>query len=471
MRHYFQGYYRPTDEQFAEIWQKAVFVLDANVLLNLYRYPAGAREELLGVLERVSDRVWLPFHAALEYQRNRLQVIAEQKKRFRDVREVLNNAKADLSANLNNMQLKKRHSSIEPDELIVGLDALTKDFFDKLDKQEESQQTVLDEDPTRLKLDEFFSGKVGPPPVDQESLDSMYQEGEFRYARSTPPGYMDAGKGTDAEDDGFQYGGLAYRRKFGDLILWKQIIQYANDSNLECVVFLTDDDKEDWWWIVDADGKKKIGPRPELIEEIRRQSKVENFYMYNSEQFMRFAKQYLKAEVSDESITQVRDTARLGHLRQSMFGGRRYYEMAEQSVLHWLSNGFPQTATIQRDRHSFPDFIVHDTDTLQGIGFEVKVPQRAHQVSPISKSALYRGYYEVNQGNLDEFYLVLAVDPKHVDLYEVMERAQRIIAEFSSALGIIIGKMEIIDDEDAEGYFEAVAQFGGRLQPNIEFSE
>src|ERR1039458_8581926 len=89
MKDHMIGFYRPSDDEFKAIWSKATFVLDANVLLNLYRYPTNASHDLLKALAKLSGRLWLPYHAALEYQRNRLNVIAEQKKRFADVRNLI----------------------------------------------------------------------------------------------------------------------------------------------------------------------------------------------------------------------------------------------------------------------------------------------------------------------------------------------------------------------------------------------
>lgn len=105
MRDRMIGFYRPSDDEFRAIWTKATFVLDANVLLNLYRYPAKARQDLLGALSKLSGRLWLPYHAALEYQRNRLGVIAEQKKRFADVRNLIEETAANLRS-----QFAKLHS-------------------------------------------------------------------------------------------------------------------------------------------------------------------------------------------------------------------------------------------------------------------------------------------------------------------------------------------------------------------------
>ncbi len=48
------------------IAEQALFVFDTNVLLNLYRYQSGTRDELLNVLAQLSDRIWIPHHVALE---------------------------------------------------------------------------------------------------------------------------------------------------------------------------------------------------------------------------------------------------------------------------------------------------------------------------------------------------------------------------------------------------------------------
>ncbi len=66
MRELFPGYYRPTQEQFQQMWQECIFVFDANVLLNIYRYTSETREELFDILESLKERTWLPHQAMLE---------------------------------------------------------------------------------------------------------------------------------------------------------------------------------------------------------------------------------------------------------------------------------------------------------------------------------------------------------------------------------------------------------------------
>ncbi len=63
---------------------KKLFALDANVLLNLYRYSNETREEFLKILNLFEDKLILPKRAAQEFLSNRLDVIVEQEKSYEE---------------------------------------------------------------------------------------------------------------------------------------------------------------------------------------------------------------------------------------------------------------------------------------------------------------------------------------------------------------------------------------------------
>ncbi|MCA9922003.1 MAG: hypothetical protein KC421_06520, partial [Anaerolineales bacterium] len=90
MREHFSGFYPKNQVDISKIWAESIFVLDANVLLNMYRYSESVKENLLQVLSTISERLWIPHQAALEYQQNRLTVISEQLKKFSDVKKIIN---------------------------------------------------------------------------------------------------------------------------------------------------------------------------------------------------------------------------------------------------------------------------------------------------------------------------------------------------------------------------------------------
>jgi hypothetical protein len=50
MREKFSGYYRPTQEEFDKLWQEAILSVDANILLNIYRYSPETRARLFEVI-------------------------------------------------------------------------------------------------------------------------------------------------------------------------------------------------------------------------------------------------------------------------------------------------------------------------------------------------------------------------------------------------------------------------------------
>ncbi len=442
MKNHMIGFYRPSDDEFQAIWNTATFVLDANVLLNLYRYPAKASQDLLGALSKLSDRLWLPYHAALEYQRNRLVVVAEQKKRFADVRNLIEETTTNLSSQFSKLQLNKRHSSIDVDEFLGGLESLTKLFLEKLAKLEEAQRNVSDEDKMRNAIDILLSGKIGTLEFDQNALDDIYKRGEIRYAVEMPPGYIDQKKEKSSDPESFQYGGLLYKRKFGDLILWQQIISHAKAKTIKCLVLLTDDEKDDWWWTVDSQGKKRIGPRPELVEEIMREGEVDLFYMYNSEQFLKYSKQYLQAEVSDESISQVREIRLTRSSPRSFEDIRRFAYEAEEAVFEWLRSLHP-SSQIERNKFGFPDFIVYNEDN-QRIGYELKAFREPRAIMMRLREIVYRAYYEINEGRLDSVVVLFALEN-----IEAIDEAIRICnrqKDLPSNIKIMFGVLETQED-------------------------
>jgi predicted nucleic acid-binding protein len=89
MKDLFPEYYRPSEEEFQRLWKECLFVLDANILLNIYGYSETTREQLLALLERLASRIRMPYQFALEYQRNRTKAIMEQVKNYANAEKVL----------------------------------------------------------------------------------------------------------------------------------------------------------------------------------------------------------------------------------------------------------------------------------------------------------------------------------------------------------------------------------------------
>lgn len=339
MKSLFHGYYRPDEDQLRDMWQNCLFVLDTSVLLNLYRYPEEARNEWFEILNAISDRLWIPHQAALEFQENRLSVIAEQVQIYDEVTTIIQESLDKLKRDLEQKQLSKRHSKIDPRNWFDEVDQLFQSFIGGIEELKKEQPDVFDDDALRKRIDQILEGKVGKPFGSQDELNEIYREGKSRYENLSPPGFLDKGKVGGA----YTYGGLIYKREFGDLILWKQIIQkVSEDETIKQVIFVTQDVKKDWWWKIDSKGDKTIGPRPELVQEIISKGNIEIYYMYNSDRFLHYAKKYLELAVSDKTIDQVRDIIEV----TSEVRIERFSPYLKRIIQYLWSNGEPRDASI-----------------------------------------------------------------------------------------------------------------------------
>lgn len=285
MKNKFHGYYQPTSEEFKDLWDNCLFTLDANVLLNLYRYTPNTRSEFIKILERISDRLWIPHQVALEYQRNRLSVISQQEKAYSEVIDDLQDASNLLESKLNEY---RRHPYIDVQLIIEQTKKSFGTISKELEKKHKEHPDLLTQDDVRARITDLFDDKVGSP-YTLEKLASIYLEGEKRYQANIPPGFMDAKEKKD-------------NSKYGDLVLWFQIKDYAKEKKTP-VIFVCDDAKEDWWWVFSG---KVNGPRPELIEEFTAYTQMQ-IYIYQSDRFMEFARDYFEETIGKKAINEVKN--------------------------------------------------------------------------------------------------------------------------------------------------------------------
>jgi hypothetical protein len=284
MKNLFPGYYRPTEKEFSSLWQDCIFILDTNVILNLYRYSIDTSSELITILEKVSNRLWIPYQAAFEYQKNRLIVIKNQIDAYGELKSIIEDYKNQITSKFNKYL---KHPLINANQMLDQINNIFSSIVESIEARQQEHPDLIEEDSLRERITSLFIDTVGSK-YDEKRLNEIYEEGLKRYARNIPPGYLDA-KNKDGDD------------KFGDLILWYQIIDKAIETQ-KSIILITDDTKEDWWWKFKG---LTIGPRPELVEEIKIKAKV-SFYMYSSDKFMEYAQEYLQEKVIQKAIDEVR---------------------------------------------------------------------------------------------------------------------------------------------------------------------
>lgn len=285
MRKSFIEYYQPTEEEFNEMWNQGIFIVDANVLLNLYRYTSITSSRLLNILKTINDRLWLPHQVGLEYQRNRLKVIQKQTDSYKDIIDLLRNIISRIENDLNSF---KKHPFLNVEGFFDKISRQINSVIAEIQRYEKDHQDISKHDTIRDEISTIFDGKVGIP-YSESALIEIIKDGEKRYQKKIPPGFEDAKRKND-------------NREYGDLILWKQIIDYAIKAK-KPIIFITDDRKEDWWYEFNG---KTIGPRIELIREVYDNANV-SFYMYKPDVFIEYAQKYFNIPIEDSTTAAIKE--------------------------------------------------------------------------------------------------------------------------------------------------------------------
>lgn len=275
MQKEFSSYYSPSAEDLDKLWSESLVVLDTNVLLDLYRVPEATRAKILDMLSRWKDQLWIPYHVGLEFHGRRLQVISSAHKESSKTIENIRLNFDRFRATVEEMKLQDRgHPDIV--EQLDDAQLISDEILEKAKGSLAGQLAPGAVDEILPKIDELFAGRVGAPPAGPDALAAIYTEGAKRYSAKMGPGFEDAGK-DKGERPKFMAGGLTYEIQYGDLVIWKQMLAHAKETGTKNVLFITKDEKEDWWLIIN---KERVGPLPELRDEMKVHGGVDRFWMY-----------------------------------------------------------------------------------------------------------------------------------------------------------------------------------------------
>lgn len=307
MKDLFSSFINPSEDILKSAWhsKNTLFVFDTNVFLNLYGYADQTRKDFFYVANGIRDKIWIPYQVGLEYHRRRLSVIKNEKKVFRDIENILEKIPNEINTELQAYAMWKKDPELDAhlQDLIRNIGKEIEACKGKVSDWNKRQPDVRSMDLILDQIHEITKGKIGPQPENQQWLDDLYKDGELRYEKKIPPGFEDRNKGKgDLEDAIFQHGDLSYQRKFGDLIMWKQLLIKAAEPDISSVIFVTDDAKKDWWNIIDSGGKKIIGPHEGLKSEIYKIKGVEFFHMYTTSEFLEESKGFLNSKIHQSSI-------------------------------------------------------------------------------------------------------------------------------------------------------------------------
>ena len=289
------------------LWKNSIFIFDTSALIDFYFYPKETRQEIFQkIFPKLKERLWIPNHVQYEFLKNRKgnieKPIVNNYDPIRNEKlKSLNSAKSEIlkiAGQIKQDTLKPEKHPFLPQKKIDEFIDFTKELENKVKqfdkdineeiKKQETDIKSLNENDTILKTFEQYL-KVGEE-FSHSKIMEIVAEGNLRYEFKIPPGYEDK-----KEKIGTQI--------FGDLIIWKQILEYSKKEN-KSVIFVSNDLKIDWCY-KDKDSNNRISsPRHELIKEFKDNNQKE-FWMYSQSQFVYIAKEFLKIDIADARIEEI----------------------------------------------------------------------------------------------------------------------------------------------------------------------
>lgn len=239
---------------------ETIIVLDTNIILALAKYSLYSSKKLLELLYYCNELLWIPNQVFKEYNANKHKIFGDIKKRFEKLEKNL------LEVNRKNGQ--KLRSALENSIKYnyLGIEKMEKALLGKTDELDEIIKSYKDTIGDEYLIITQYSGEIigeiekfvsdlkennqiGEK-ISFRSKIEIIRQGEIRYKYKIPPGYKDDNK------DGVE--------KFGDLFVWKEILELPAHKPVKNIIFVTDDLKNDWW---KETKEKELVIRDELLTE------------------------------------------------------------------------------------------------------------------------------------------------------------------------------------------------------------
>ncbi len=283
----FEEYSSPTGDEWEIALADGLVVLDTNVLLNLYRYEESARDQFLGVLEALEARLFIPHQVAVEFWRNRENVLDARHELAEDVISRLSKLLSDAEGVIGEWRNRSgaSGSASELDALRSAVADVQSVVEASVDGAKHSTDTNADEVLRRLHV--ILQGRVGPAASEAVQRADV-EEGLRRVEAKVPPGYKDQKKNGDD--------------RAGDYLVWCQSLRAAKDASIPWLTVVTADSRSDDWFRRESGMTR--GPRRELVREALDEAEVGLFIVTPNTLIAR-ARDSLSVDVSDETLESV----------------------------------------------------------------------------------------------------------------------------------------------------------------------
>ncbi|MBT2764299.1 PIN-like domain-containing protein [Paenibacillus sp. ISL-20] len=264
-------------DAFVNIGSDSIIILDTSAILDIFRYSITSSKRILLFLKQYADFIWIPAQVKDEVLRNIGTVKSEHINKYKNLSKILVREVENLHNTLQSKMVnykKYNFSGIDTieEKFKHKFDELKKtihDYKNELVEEEEVYKDFILKEAESFVLSILESEQVGEAFNIAELLE-IIKEGELRYRYNIPPGYQD-----QETKEGI--------RKFGDLILWKQLLKKAETTDKE-IFFILSDTKEDWFVKDDIGSNESV--RAELMQEFFHITNRKNLYITSMSNFI-----------------------------------------------------------------------------------------------------------------------------------------------------------------------------------------
>jgi hypothetical protein len=239
------------------VLESAVIVFDTSALLDVFRYSITSSKRILDYIKKYEKFIWIPYQVKKEAIENIAKVKSEHLNKYKNLSTILqremNSAKSAFMSKMVNYKQYNFSGIMEFEKTIENkfkeFTQIIENYRSSLKEEEEVYKEFILKDADKFLNSILKSEHVGLP-FNIVELMKLYREGELRYKYNIPPGYADQ----KLKDD---------KNKFGDLIVWKEILKKASEMEELNLFFVLSDTKEDWF--IKNSSTERV--RSELIEE------------------------------------------------------------------------------------------------------------------------------------------------------------------------------------------------------------
>lgn len=259
-----------------DLLKTAIIVVDTNVLLSAYQWRNVTVEEVLNVLENLSnqDRLKIPEQVIKEFSKNRPDILRE---RINEIETILSsNFTKEKPLNQRAPMLEGQQIFKDTDELLANYNKAQSEYKKGLIKIRDKIKEIFTFDPYLVRLNKILEKSFYNPI--EISDEKIYEEAQERFSKKIPPGYKDDGK---------------EENNAGDYVIWKSILQIQKD-----VIFISNDKKVDWVYN-DKQGEP-ISARRELVEEFYEKTGGKDFIYLSPKEFISLYNPQVSTDIKED---------------------------------------------------------------------------------------------------------------------------------------------------------------------------